>query len=124
MADTLPRDARLIALMLESSPAISDAQPAVLHQLLEFAHRKRIHVRAKWQSSLTDSRTGYTAQVLGDALTYADHAGRSGSVQMEDVTLAIQSRVGWEFGGRVPKEVRCSRYRVFIAPLGHNQCVN
>jgi len=42
--------------------------------------------------------------VLGDALTYSDHAGRSSSVQMEDVTLAIQSRVGWEFGGRVPKE--------------------
>lgn len=60
----------------------------------------------KVESSLTDSHTGYTAQVLGDALTYADHAGRSGSVQMEDVTLAIQSRVGWEFGGRVPKEVR------------------
>lgn len=54
---------------------------------------------------LTIRNTGYTAQVLGDALTYADHAGRSSSVQMEDVTLAIQSRVGWEFGGRVPKEV-------------------
>jgi hypothetical protein len=26
---------------------------------------------------------------------------------MDDVTLAIQARVGWEFGGRVPKEV-CS----------------
>ncbi|KAF8314715.1 TFIID-31kDa-domain-containing protein, partial [Clavulina sp. PMI_390] len=85
MSDTLPRDARLIALMLASSPAISDAQPGVLHQLLEFAHR-------------------YTGQVLGDALTYADHAGRTGNIQMEDVTLAIQSRVGWEFGGRVPKE--------------------
>ena len=48
---------------------------------------------------------GYTAQVLGDALVYADHAGRAGSVQMDDVTLAVQSRVGWEFGGRVPKEV-------------------
>ena len=44
MADTLPRDARLIALMLASSPAIADAQPAVLHQLLEFAHRKHIHL--------------------------------------------------------------------------------
>jgi transcription initiation factor TFIID subunit 9B len=24
---------------------------------------------------------------------------------MEDATLAVQARVGWEFGGRVPKEV-------------------
>ena len=43
--------------------------------------------------------------MLGDALVYADHAGRHGSVQMDDLTLAVQSRVGWEFGGRVPKEV-------------------
>lgn len=49
---------------------------------------------------------GYTAQVLGDALVYADHANRAGNIQMEDVSLAIQSRVGWEYGGRVPKEVR------------------
>jgi transcription initiation factor TFIID subunit 9B len=27
---------------------------------------------------------------------------------MDDVTLAVQARVGWEFGGRVPKEVRPS----------------
>jgi transcription initiation factor TFIID subunit 9B len=24
---------------------------------------------------------------------------------MDDVVLAVQARVGWEFGGRVPKEV-------------------
>lgn len=37
--ETLPRDARLIALLLASNPSVSDAQPGVLHQLLEFAHR-------------------------------------------------------------------------------------
>ncbi|KAF9509486.1 hypothetical protein BS47DRAFT_1261678, partial [Hydnum rufescens UP504] len=94
-----PRDARLIALLLASSPAISDAHPAVLQQLLEFAHR-------------------YTAQVLGDALVYADHAGRAGSVQTDDVILAVQSRVGWEFGGRVPKEHLLSlAYRTNSEPL-------
>ena len=67
---------------------MQDAQPGVLHQLLEFSHR-------------------YTAQVLSDALVYAEHAGRSGKVEMDDVVLAVQARVGWEFGGRVPKEVRC-----------------
>lgn len=35
----LPRDARLVALLVSSSPSIADAQPAVLLQLLEFAHR-------------------------------------------------------------------------------------
>lgn len=37
--ETLPRDARLIALLLAASPSVADAQPAVLTQLLEFAHR-------------------------------------------------------------------------------------
>ena len=87
-ADTLPPTARSIALLLASTPTVQDAQPGVLHQLLEFSHR-------------------YTTQVLSDALVYAEHAGRSGKIDMDDVTLAVQARVGWEFGGRIPKEV-CS----------------
>ncbi|KAI0796504.1 transcription initiation factor IID, 31kD subunit-domain-containing protein [Abortiporus biennis] len=83
--DALPPSARAIALLLASTPTVQDAQPGVLHQLLEFSHR-------------------YTTQVLSDALVYAEHAGRSGKVEMDDVILAVQARVGWEFGGRVPKE--------------------
>jgi len=86
-ADNLPTTSRAIALLLSSAPSVQDAQPAVLHQLLEFAHR-------------------YTTQVLTDASIYAEHAGRGGKIDQEDVTLAVQARVGWEFGGRVPKEVR------------------
>ncbi|KAG8852391.1 Transcription initiation factor TFIID subunit 9 [Tulasnella sp. 330] len=82
---TLPRDARLVALLISACPSITDAHPSVLLQLLEFANR-------------------YTSQVLSDALVYSEHAGRGGSVEEEDVKLAVQSRVGWEFGGRVPKE--------------------
>ncbi|KLO18074.1 transcription factor TAFII-31, partial [Schizopora paradoxa] len=84
-----PPTARSIALLLASTPTIQDAQPGVLHQLLEFSHR-------------------YTSQVLSDALVYAEHAGRAGKIEMEDVVLAIQARVGWEFGGRVPKEYTLS----------------
>ena len=86
--DTLPPTARSIALLLASTPTIQDAQPGVLHQLLEFSHL-------------------YIPHVLPDALVYAEHAGRPGKVETEDVVLAIQARVGWEFGGRVPKEVSC-----------------
>ena len=86
--DNLPPTARAIALLLASTPTVQDAQPGVLHQLLEFSYR-------------------YTSQVLSDALVYAEHAGRAGKVEMDDVVLAVQARVGWEFGGRVPKEVRC-----------------
>ncbi|KAI9001312.1 transcription initiation factor IID, 31kD subunit-domain-containing protein [Trametes punicea] len=85
VAETIPSTARAIALLIASTPAVQDAQPGVLHQLLEFSNR-------------------YTAQVLSDALVYAEHAGRTGKVEMEDVVLAVQARVGWEFGGRVPKE--------------------
>ncbi|KAI0722993.1 transcription initiation factor TAFII31, partial [Earliella scabrosa] len=85
----IPPSARAIALLLASTPTVQDAQPGVLHQLLEFSNR-------------------YTAQVLSDALVYAEHAGRSGKVEMEDVVLAVQARVGWEFGGRVPKEYMLS----------------
>jgi transcription initiation factor TFIID subunit 9B len=87
-AESLPSTARAIALLLSSAPSVQDAQPGVLHQLLEFAHR-------------------YTSQVITDASVYAEHAGRGGKIEMDDITLAVQARVGWEFGGRVPKEVRC-----------------
>src|SRR6266702_1854079 len=47
--ESLPPAARAIALLLASTPTVQDAQPGVLHQLLEFSHR-------------------YTAQVLSDPL--------------------------------------------------------
>ncbi|KAF9076355.1 transcription initiation factor IID, 31kD subunit-domain-containing protein, partial [Rhodocollybia butyracea] len=84
-ADNLPPTARAIALILASTPSVQDAQPGVLHQLLEFSNR-------------------YTAQVLTDAKVYADHAGRQDKLDIDDVVLAVQARVGWEFGGRVPSE--------------------
>ena len=84
-SESIPPTARAIALLLSSTPTVHDAQPGVLHQLLEFSHR-------------------YTSQILSDALVYAEHAGRASRVEMDDITLAVQARVGWEFGGRVPKE--------------------
>ncbi|KAJ6539192.1 transcription initiation factor IID, 31kD subunit-domain-containing protein [Mycena capillaripes] len=87
--DNLPPTARAIALLLSSTPSVQDVQPAVLHQLLDFSHR-------------------YTAHVLTDANVYAEYAGRAGKIEMDDVVLAVQARVGWEFGGRVPKEYTLS----------------
>lgn len=101
--DTLPRDARIISLLIASNPSIKDAHPAVLHQLLEFAHRMFTLCPRNSQSS--DNAIGYTSQVLSDALVYAEHGGRAGVIQQDDVTLAVQARVGWEMGGPVPKEV-------------------
>lgn len=96
-ADSLPPSARAIALLVASTPGVHDAQPGVLHQLLEFSHR-------------------YAAQALSDAQVYSEHAGRNGRIEMADVTLAVQARVGWEFGGRVPKDVRMTRR---VLPVAH-----
>ncbi|KAK7049639.1 Transcription initiation factor TFIID subunit 9 [Paramarasmius palmivorus] len=85
--ENLPPTARAIALILSSTPSVQDAQPGVLHQLLEFANR-------------------YTQHILTDARVYAEHrqGGEGSKVEAEDVVLAVQARVGWEFGGRVPAE--------------------
>lgn len=84
----VPRDARLIALIL-ASMGVSDVEPAVLLQLLEFAHR-------------------YTYDVLSDALVYSDHANsrQAGSnLTLDDVNLAIQSRVNHSFTKPPEKDV-------------------
>jgi len=88
----VPRDARLVALILDSM-GIQDVQPPVLIMLLEFAHR-------------------YLHDVLQDALVYADHANSSkttnagvSSLTLDDIQLAIQSRVNHSFTGPPNKEV-------------------
>ncbi|BGO90562.1 hypothetical protein NBRC10512_005281 [Rhodotorula toruloides] len=83
----LPRDARLIALILAAAGA-EDCEEGVVRMLVEFAHR-------------------YTSDVLTDSLLYAEHA-RVGSTStapvvpsVEDVRLAVQARTE---GAQVPKE--------------------
>ena len=104
VAETLPPTARSIALLLASTPTVQDAQPAVLHQLLEFSHR-------------------YTSQVLSDALVYAEHGGHPNKLEMDDVVLAVQARVGWEFGGRIPKEV-CAIVLIHMLHRPHLNATN
>ncbi|WFD29850.1 Transcription initiation factor TFIID subunit 9 [Malassezia sp. CBS 17886] len=90
-AAPMPRDVRLVSLIL-ASMGVDDAEPAVLVQLLEFANR-------------------YTNQVLQDALVYADHvSSRQGgsNVSIDDVQLAIQSRVNYSFSQPPPHEMLLS----------------
>ncbi|KAM0748221.1 TFIID-31kDa-domain-containing protein [Meredithblackwellia eburnea MCA 4105] len=83
----LPRDARLIALLLAANGA-QDCEEGVVRMLVEFAHR-------------------YTTDILTDSLVYAEHA-RSGTgnttslvPSLDDVRLAVQARTD---GASVPKE--------------------
>jgi transcription initiation factor TFIID subunit 9B len=45
-----------------------------------------------------------------DAQTYADHAGRGGKVEKEDIELAVQARAGWEFDEAPPRDVSIVRF--------------
>ncbi|OAD76263.1 hypothetical protein PHYBLDRAFT_16454 [Phycomyces blakesleeanus NRRL 1555(-)] len=80
---TRPRDARIIALILQSL-GVEDYDPKVVQQLLEFAHR-------------------YTTDVFQDALVYAEHAAKS-DLDLDDIQLAIQGRVNHSFTTPPPKE--------------------
>ncbi|GAA6041862.1 hypothetical protein JCM8097_004512 [Rhodosporidiobolus ruineniae] len=99
----LPRDARLVALLLAAAGA-EDCEEGVVRMLVEFAHR-------------------YTGDVLTDSLMYAEHArgaaaqaaagggggaaagGAGGAAQitptLDDLRLAVQARTE---GAQVPKE--------------------
>ncbi|KDN53553.1 TFIID-31kDa-domain-containing protein [Tilletiaria anomala UBC 951] len=89
----IPRDARLMAL-IASSMGIQDYEPSALIQLLDFAHR-------------------YTYDVLQDAIMYADHASSAAkgiptSVSLDDLQLAVQSRVNYSFTQPPSKEMLLS----------------
>ncbi|GJN89917.1 hypothetical protein Rhopal_002906-T1 [Rhodotorula paludigena] len=86
-APVLPRDARLVALILAAAGA-EDCEEGVVRMLVEFAHR-------------------YTSDILSDSLMYAEHAraGASSSAaltpSLDDIRLAVQARTE---GAQVPKE--------------------
>ncbi|GAA6023510.1 hypothetical protein JCM11491_006608 [Sporobolomyces phaffii] len=89
----LPRDARLIALLLAANGA-EDCDEGVVRMLVEFAHR-------------------YTSDILTDSLLYAEHARASSSTavaggsqqplvpSIDDIRLAVQARTE---SAQVPKE--------------------
>lgn len=89
----LPRDARLIALLLAANGA-EDCEEGVVRMLVEFAHR-------------------YTSDILTDSLLYAEHARaavagnnnnsnqQSLNPSIDDIRLAVQARTE---SAQVPKE--------------------
>jgi transcription initiation factor TFIID subunit 9B len=49
---------------------------------------------------------GYTSDVFQDSLVYAEHANKN-DIDLDDIQLAIQSRVNHSFTTPPPKEVNC-----------------
>ncbi|KAI9101754.1 transcription initiation factor IID, 31kD subunit-domain-containing protein [Phlyctochytrium arcticum] len=72
----LPRDAKLVSLILQAM-GVEEYEPRVVPQILEFVHR-------------------YVLDVLGDAQTYADHASHN-HINMDDIRLAIEGRASHSF---------------------------
>ena len=81
----LPRDAKLICLLLESL-GVSEYDPLVVHQLLELGHR-------------------HMSDLLQDAQMYADHADRKDIVTVEDIRLAVENKVSTSFVNPPSKDV-------------------
>eukprot|EP01028_Stygiella_incarcerata_P010081 TRINITY_DN5083_c0_g1_i2.p1 TRINITY_DN5083_c0_g1~~TRINITY_DN5083_c0_g1_i2.p1 ORF type:complete len:169 (+),score=28.62 TRINITY_DN5083_c0_g1_i2:59-508(+) len=71
-----PREAQYVAQILEAM-GVDDYEPQVVRQLMEFSHR-------------------YITGVLRDAQSYMEYAGHT-ELHLEDVKLAIQSRVNYSF---------------------------
>ncbi|CAG8724861.1 3195_t:CDS:2 [Dentiscutata erythropus] len=74
--DQVPRDSKVMELIIRSA-GVSDFEPKVVQQLLEFTHR-------------------YTIDVIQDAAAYAEHTGKN-DIDDEDIKLAIQGRINHSF---------------------------
>ncbi|KAJ3252848.1 hypothetical protein HDU77_004889 [Chytriomyces hyalinus] len=83
----LPRNARIVSLIMQAMD-VTDYQPAVLPQLMEFVHR-------------------YVLDVVADAQLFADHAGRT-EIDADDVRLAVEAKMSHSFTGAPSKEVLAS----------------
>ncbi|KAJ3231487.1 hypothetical protein HDU81_003713 [Chytriomyces hyalinus] len=83
----LPRNARIVSLIMQAMD-VTDYQPAVLPQLMEFVHR-------------------YVLDVVADAQLFADHAGRT-EIDVDDVRLAVEAKMSHSFTGAPSKEVLAS----------------
>ena len=74
---------------LLESMGVDDYEPRVLHQLLEFVER-------------------YCTDIFADSAQYAEHAGRSGRVQSEDVQLSSRLRAS-------ASQPQASQFMTFMA---------
>ncbi|XP_071503957.1 transcription initiation factor TFIID subunit 9-like [Diadema antillarum] len=78
-----PRDAEIMTAILKDM-GVTDFEPRVINQMLEFTYR-------------------YVTDVLDDAQIYSSHAGRK-DVDIDDIKLAIQTRLDHSFTTPPPRE--------------------
>ncbi|KAK5080357.1 Transcription initiation factor TFIID subunit 9 [Exophiala xenobiotica] len=100
-----PRDHRLIHLLL-SAYGISAYQERVPLQLMDFAYR---YTSAVLSDALHIQNEGYDLADSGNTTTGSKGRGRNKNNEEGDISLAalrmsIQSRLGYQFSGSLPKE--------------------
>ncbi|GLJ06373.1 hypothetical protein SUGI_0037480 [Cryptomeria japonica] len=79
-----PRDAKIVKALLKSM-GVEHYEPRVVNQFLELWYR-------------------YVADVLTDAQTFSEHAGKS-AIDADDLQLAVQSKANFSFNQPPPREV-------------------
>ncbi|CAG8611971.1 17872_t:CDS:2, partial [Racocetra fulgida] len=82
------------------SAGVSDFEPKVVQQLLEFTHR-------------------YTIDVIQDAAAYAEHTGKN-DIDDDDIKLAIQGRINHSFIHPPQQEVLTTQ-KWFLTQLAKEQ---
>jgi hypothetical protein len=83
----VPRDALILDEILRQM-GVTEYNPRVVAQLLEFTHRKQL---AFWRDLLNFLVIGQVMEILQDACDYKDHAGKK-DLDIEDVKVAVSSR--------------------------------
>lgn len=110
----VPQDAKLIVLILKSM-GVTQYDPAVVVQLLEFTHRKWKSKLEGFDGCLTKKKKkkkGYAVEVLSDAMQYAAHTDSKASIDIGDLKMAIQARVNTSFTPAPSREV--TTYQFFV----------
>jgi hypothetical protein len=62
---------------------------------------------------------GYTTDILLDALTYSDHAGKNGKLELDDVELAVQAKVNYSFKEAGERDVRFVTRTILAVTRNH-----
>lgn len=104
----IPKDAQVIMSILKEL-GISDYEPRVINQLLEFTYRK---YSDKTITSSADGftyclfcmRLGYVTCILDDAKVYTNHAKKK-VIDLDDVKLASQMVLDKAFTAPPPRDV-------------------
>lgn len=96
MADQVPKEAKLASLLL-SSCGVSECEPKVIQQLLEFIYRMldRLYMFTV---------IGYVTDVIQESVLYSEHAGKN-ELDLEDLRLSIKNQLRHMFVQPPPRDV-------------------